>query len=417
MDIARPERARALRRRRLMWAIGGVAALALASLALARLEPAPPSVESGTLWIDTVKRGEMLRQVRGPGVLVPEREQWVSAASEGQVERVLLRPGVRVEPDTVILHLLNPELAQQAFEAESELLGAEADLRVLQAQLASQLLNAEAEAAGLAAQLAEARLQVEANERLHEEGLLPDLTFKLSKLRADELVERQKLEQQRLARLRESNDAQVAARSSRLDQQRALQRLRQGQVRALAVVAGISGILQEVPVDPGQRVTPGTVLARVAQPETLKAELRIPETQAKDVTVGQTAAIDTRNGVVAGRVTRIDPAARQGTVLVDVALTGELPAGARPDLSVDGTIEIERLPDALFVGRPAFGQPGESVGLFRLAPDGKTAVRVTVELGRASTHTVEVVRGLDEGDRVVLSDTSAWDGFEKIRLR
>jgi HlyD family secretion protein len=417
MDIARPERARALRRRRLMWVAGCVAALALASLALARLEPAPPSVESGTLWIDAVKRGEMLRQVRGPGVLVPESERLVSAESEGQVERVLLRPGVRVEADTVILHLGNPELAQQAFEAESELIGAEADLRVLEAQLASLLLNAEADAAVLAAQLAEAKLQVEANQRLHDEGLLPDLTLKISKLRSGELEERQQLEQQRLARLRESNEAQVAARRSRLDQQRALQRLRQSQVRALAVVAGIAGILQDVPVEAGQRVMPGTVLARVAQPETLKAELRIPETQAKDVTIGQTAAIDTRNGIVAGRVTRIDPAARQGTVLVDVALTGELPPGARPDLSVDGTIEIERLPDVLFVGRPAFGQPGESVGLFRLDDDGDTATRVTVELGRASTHTVEVVRGLIEGDRVVLSDTSAWDGFEKIRLR
>jgi HlyD family secretion protein len=417
MDIARPERALAIRRRRLMWAGGGAAALALASLALARLEPAPPSVEAGTLWIDTVKRGEMLRQVRGPGVLVPEQERFISAASEGQVERVLLRPGVHVEADTVILHLGNPELSQQAFQAESELAGGEADLRVLEAQLASQLLNAESDAAALAAQLAEARLQVEADERLHQEGLLPDLTLKLSRLRAGELVQRQKLEEQRLARLRESNAAQVSARGSRLQQQRALQTLRHQQVRGLAVVAGIAGILQEVTVEPGQRVTPGTVLARVAQPETLKAELRIPETQAKDVVVGQTAAIDTRNGIVPGRVVRIDPAARQGTVLVDVALTGALPPGARPDLSVDGTVEIERLPDALYVGRPAFGQPGEPVGLFRLSEDGDTATRVTVELGRASTHTVEVVRGLAEGDRVVLSDTSAWDGFDKLRLR
>ena len=417
MDIARPERAKQLRRRRILYAAGGVAVLAVASLALARLEPAPPSVEGSTLWIDTVRRGEMLRQVRGPGVLVPERERFVSAQSEGQVERVLLRPGVQVEPDTVILHMGNPELAQQAFEANAELSGAESDLRVLEAQLASDLLNAEAVAAALAAQLAEAQLQVEANERLHKEGLLPDITLKLSKLRAEELAARQKLERERLARLQESNRAQLSASASRLQQQRALQQLRQGQVRALAITAGISGILQEVTVEPGQRVQPGIVLARVAQPESLKAELRIPETQAKDVTVGQIAAIDTRNGIVPGRVTRIDPAARQGTVLVDVALDGELPQGARPDLSVDGTIEIERLPDVLFVGRPAFGQPGERVGLFRLDPDGETALRVSVELGRASTHTVEIVRGLDQGDKVILSDTSAWDGFEKIRLR
>jgi HlyD family secretion protein len=235
-------------------------------------------------------------------------------------------------------------------------------------------------------------------------------------LRASELAERQALERQRLARLEEANAAQLAAQRSRLDQLRALYQLRQEQVAALAVRAGISGVLQEVTAEPGQRVSAGSVLARVAQPETLKAELRIPETQAKDVAVGQTAAIDTRNGIVQGRVTRIDPAARQGTVLVDVQLLGQLPPGARPDLSVDGTVEIERLPDVLYVGRPAFGQPGERVGLFRLDGDSDTASRVGVELGRASTHTVEVVRGLEEGDRVVLSDTSAWDGFDKIKL-
>jgi HlyD family secretion protein len=416
MDIARPERALALRRRRLMWAGVGVTVLAAGSLALARLEPAPPTVEGGTLWIDTVRRGEMLRQVRGPGVLVPERVQFISARSDGQVEQVVLRPGALVQPDTVILEMANPELRQQAMEAASGVSSGEADLRVLAAQLASQLLTQEAEAAGLSAQLAEAKLQVEANERLHAEGLMPDITLKLSQLRASELAERQALERQRLARLEEANAAQLAAQRSRLDQLRALYQLRQEQVAALAVRAGISGVLQEVTAEPGQRVSAGSVLARVAQPETLKAELRIPETQAKDVAVGQTAAIDTRNGIVQGRVTRIDPAARQGTVLVDVQLLGQLPPGARPDLSVDGTVEIERLPDVLYVGRPAFGQPGERVGLFRLDGDSDTASRVGVELGRASTHTVEVVRGLEEGDRVVLSDTSAWDGFDKIKL-
>lgn len=417
MDIARPERARALRRRRLIWGAAGVAALAAGSLALARLEPAPPSVEGGTLWIDTVKRGEMLRQVRGPGVLVPERVQIIAARSDGQVERLVLRAGALVEPDSVILEMANPELRQQALQAASEVASGEADLRMLAAQLASQLLTQESAAAALSAQLAEARLQVEANERLHAEGLMPDITLKLSQLRANELAERQKLEHQRLARLQESNEAQLAAQRSRLEQLRALYRLRQEQVAGLAVRAGLAGVLQQVAVEPGQRVGAGTMLARVAQPETLKAELRIPETQAKDVAVGQTAAIDTRNGVVEGRVSRIDPAARQGTVLVDVELLGALPPGARPDLSVDGTVEIERLPDVLYVGRPAFGQPGERVGLFRLDADGDTAVRASVELGRASTHTVEVVRGLEEGDRVVLSDTSAWDGFDKIRLR
>ncbi len=417
MDIARPERAQQLRRRRLLWGAAAVLVVAAGSLALARLEPAAPSVDGGTLWIDTVKRGEMLREVRGQGTLVPEREQWISASSEGQVVQVVHRPGAVVSADSVILVLTNPELAQQAQEAQSQVATAEADLRVLDAQLASQLLNQEAEAAGVAEQLAEARLQVEANERLHVEQLIPDITLKLSRLHADELAHRQELETQRLERLREANAAQVAGRRSQLEQLRTLQRLRAQQLAGMAVRAGIAGILQEVAVEAGQRVTPGTILAKVAQPESLKAELRIPETQAKDVTLGQVAQIDTRNGVVEGKVARIDPAARQGTVAVDVTLVGALPPGARPDLSVDGTIEIERLPSVLYMGRPAFGQPGEKVGLFRLSPDGDSATRVTVELGRASTHTIEVVSGLREGDKVVLSDTNEWDGFGRIKLK
>jgi HlyD family secretion protein len=417
MDIARPERAQMLRRRRLLWGAAGVLVLAALSLALARLEPAAPAVEGGTLWIDSVRRGEMLREVRGQGTLVPEREQWISAASAGQVVQVVRRPGAVVTADTVILELTNPELAQQSQEAEAQVLTAEADLRVLAAQLAGQLLTQEAEAAGLAAQLAEAKLQVEADERLHAEQLIPDLTLKLSRLHRDELGHRQELEKERLLRLREANAAQIAGRRAQLEQLRTMQRLRHEQLAAMAVKAGIAGILQEVAVEAGQRVTPGTILAKVAQPDTLKAELRIPETQAKDVAVGQVAQIDTRNGIVAGRVSRIDPAARQGTVAVDVTLTGKLPPGARPDLSVDGTVEIERLPSVLYVGRPAFGQPGEKVGLFRVSPDGDTATRVTVELGRASTHTIEVVSGLSEGDKVILSDTNEWDGYSKIRLR
>jgi HlyD family secretion protein len=416
MDIARPERAQQLRRRRILWGGAAVIVLAAGSLALASMEPAAPSVEGGTLWIDSVKRGEMLREVRGQGTLEPEKEQWISADNAGQVVQVVLRPGALVTADSVILQMTNPELAQQSQEAQSQLATAEADLRVLEAQLATQLLNQEAEAAGLAAQLAEARLQVEANERLHAEKLIPDITLKVSRLRADELTKRTGLEAQRLARLREANAAQTAGRRSQLEQLRTLQRLRAQQVSAMAVKAGIAGILQEVAVEAGQRVNPGTILAKVAQPDTLKAELRIPETQAKDVAIGQTAQIDTRNGIVAGRVVRIDPAARQGTVAVDVTLTGALPPGARPDLSVDGTIEIERLADVLFMSRPAFGQPGEKIGLFRVSPDGDTAQRVTVQLGRASTHTIEVTSGLQKGDKVILSDTNEWDGYSKLRL-
>jgi len=417
MDIARPERAQQIRRRRLIWGGAGIAALAVGTLALARLEPAPPTVDSSTLWIDTVHRGEMVRQVRGQGTLVPERIQWISAGNEGQVLQVLHRAGESVTPDTVILQLGNPELAQQTEQANADVATGEADLRELEARLQSDLLTQEASAANLSAQLAEAKMQVQANQRLFDESLLPKITLDISRLHAEELEKRAALEEQRLKRLSEANSAQTAGRRQRLEQFRTMQQLRNQQLAALGVKAGIGGILQEVTVEAGQRVQPGAILARVAQPETLKAVLRIPETQAKDVTLGQLADIDTRNGIVGGRVARIDPAARQGTVEVDVKLTGTLPAGARPDLSVDGTIQIEKLKSVLFVGRPAIGQPGDRIGLFRLAKDGDTAERVNVELGRASTHTIEIVRGLQEGDRVVLSDTSAWDTASKIRLR
>ena len=390
MDIARPERARQIRRRRILWGAAAVLVVAAGSLALARLEPAAPSVERGTLWIDTVRRGEMLREVRGQGTLVPEREQWISAASSGQVVQVVRRPGAVVTADSVILELANPELTQQAQEAQSQVITAEADLRVLEAQLAGQLLNSEAEAAGLAAQLAEALLQVEADQRLHAEKLIPDLTLKISKLRADELTHRQELETQRLLRLRESNEAQIAGRRSQLEQLRTLQRLRAQQLSGMAVKAGTAGILQELPLEVGQRVAPGTTLAKVAQPEPLKAVLRIPETQAKDVALGQPAEIDTRNGLVEGRVSRIDPAARQARSPWTWRWSGA--AAGRPSRPlVDGTIEIERLGQRAPRG-PAGLRPGQQhVGLFRLTPDGDEAERVQVELGRTSANTVEIV--------------------------
>src|SRR6185503_2063924 len=295
----------------------------------------------------------------GQGTLVPERIQWISAGNEGQVLQVLHRAGESVTPDTVILQLGNPELAQQTEQANADVATGEADLRELEARLQSDLLTQEASAANLSAQLAEAKMQVQANQRLFDESLLPKITLDISRLHAEELEKRAALEEQRLKRLSEANSAQTAGRRQRLEQFRTMQQLRNQQLAALGVKAGIGGILQEVTVEAGQRVQPGAILARVAQPETLKAVLRIPETQAKDVTLGQLADIDTRNGIVAGRVARIDPAARQGTVEVDVKLTGTLPAGARPDLSVDGTIQIEKLKSVLFVGRPAIGQPGD----------------------------------------------------------
>jgi HlyD family secretion protein len=416
MDIARPERAKRKKRNRILMGIGIGVALVIVTVALAQLEPAPPSVDRAAVWVDTVKRGEMLRQVRGPGTLVPEEIQWISAHREGQIERIAVLPGTEVKPDTLIMELSNPELQQQALEAESQLKSAEASYKVLEAQLQSQLLNQEAEVAGAESEYNQAQLQVQADEELAREDLLPALTLKLSRLRASQLEERLKIEKQRLERTKDSIQSQLAAERTRLEQLRSMHQLRQEQVRRLDVRAGMTGVLQEVPVEVGQRVSAGTILARVAQPDQLKAELRIPETQAKDLVIGQKATIDTRNGLIDGRVKRIDPSVREGTVTVDVELLGELPKGARPDLSVDGTIEIERLEDVLYVGRPAYGQAGSRIELFKLVEGGDLAVRVPVQLGRSSVNTIEIVEGLEEGDKVILSDTSAWDGFDRLRL-
>jgi HlyD family secretion protein len=310
----------------------------------------------------------------------------------------------------------NPELEQAAVDAEFQLRAAEADFVDLKVQLQSRVLNQRADAARVQAEFNQAKLQAEADKKLHEEGLIGDLIVQLSRVRANELATRHELEQKRLEIASESVEAQLAARRARVEQFRALAELRHEQVRALKVRAGINGVLQQVPVEEGQQVTPGTILAKVAQPEKLKAELRIAETQAKDVEVGQKATIDTRNGLIDGEVIRVDPAVQEGTVQVDVALIGELPKGARPDLSVDGTVELERLEDILYVGRPAYGQAESTIGLFRLLEDGETAVRVQVKLGRSSVSTIEVIQGLDENDQVILSDTSAWDSYDRIRL-
>jgi HlyD family secretion protein len=416
MDIPRPDQAKKKRRRRILGAVGGGAALLLITLGLSKLEPAPPSVDRAAVWVDTVKRGEMLRQVRGPGTLEPEEIQWISARSEGQIEKILVLPGTEVDSDTVIMELSNPELEQQALEAETQQRSAEASFRTLQAQLDSQLLDQQSQAEAVDSDYQQAQLQVEADERLAEENLIPELNLKLSRLRAEQLGKRYEIEEQRLDKARQSARSQLAAERTRLDQLHALYRLRQQQVADLEVHSGITGVLQEVPVEVGQRVAAGSILARVAQPDQLKAELRIPETQAKDLVIGQKATIDTRNGLIDGRVKRIDPSVREGTVTVDVELLGELPKGARPDLSVDGTIEIERLDDVLYVGRPAYGQAGSRIELFRLMQGGDLAVRVPVQLGRSSVNTIEIVEGLKEGDKVILSDTSAWDGFDRLQL-
>lgn len=416
MDVARPINKRKRTITRSLYGIGGVTVLAAITVGLSHLKPAAPSVSRATVWVDTVKRGPMLRQVRGLGTLVPEEIRWIPAATEGRVERILIKPGSLVTPDSVIVELSNPELENTANEAEWQMKASEADYTTLKVRLQSQFLDQKAAFATVEANARQAKLQAAADEELATHGLISDLALKLSKSRADELDTRQDLDRQRLEIAAESTQAELASQTARLEQLRAQAGLRRNQVRQLRVRAGIEGVLQQLPVEVGQRIAPGATLAKVTVPGRLKAELKIAETQAKDILIGQPAAIDTRNGVVKGSVSRIDPAVQGGTVTVDVALTGTLPKGARPDLSVEGTIELERLNEVLYVGRPAFGQEQGVVGLFRLADEGKSAVRIQVKLGRSSVNTVEILEGLDAGDQVILSDTSAWDAFDRLRL-
>ncbi|RFF30217.1 efflux RND transporter periplasmic adaptor subunit [Wenzhouxiangella sediminis] len=416
MDIARPELKHRKRVKRLIWIAAGLVALVIVAVALASLEPAAPSVDRAAVWTDTVERGEMLRQVRGPGVLVPREIRWVAATTEARVDRVLAKPGAIVEPDTILVEMSNPELAQQVREANSELVAAEADYAALEVRLQSQVLDQRATMAQVRSDARGARLQAEAEAQLVEQGILPRIQYQRSLLDADQLEERLAIEEERSAQFRDSVEAQLRAARARIDQLENVVELRRQQLGNLTVRAGINGVLQELSVEEGQRLTPGQNIARVARPDTLIAELRIAETQAKDVQLEQSVEVDTRNGVVAGRVMRIDPRVANGTVQVDVELTGELPPGARPDLSVDGTILIEKLEDVLFVGRPAYGQPESTVRLFRVDPQTQTAVRVPVELGRSSVNVIEVRQGLQVGDTVILSDTSAWDEYDRIRL-
>jgi len=414
MDIPRtpPNRAR----RRLIGGAVALAALVLVSVGLARLEPAAPEVERATLYIDSVTRGPFVREVRGNGSLVPEDIRWIPAITDGRVERVVILPGAIVEPESVLLELTNPELEARTREAELALVAAEADLAALRVALDNALLDQQAQSAAVRANYLQSQLEAESRQELADEGLISHIEAKIAKLRLEEATTRQQLEERRLASAEAANAARLRAQESRVAQLREVARLRQREVAALHVRAGVAGVLQVVAVQPGQQVSPGTNLARVADPSRLKAELRVPETQARDVAIGLPAKVDTRNGIVAGRVIRVDPAVTNGTVLVDVALEGELPRGARPDLSVDGTIVIDEVDDALTVGRPAFGQPNSRVTLFKLAPDGESATRVAVGLGRGSVHRIEVLEGLSEGDRVVLSDMSTWDAVDRVRL-
>lgn len=420
MDIQRPASvARNKKIKQMAFAAVGLVAVGLVSLFLARLKPAAPTVERATVWVDTVKRGTIPRQVRGLGTLVPvdEARRWIPAATQGRIERIVLRPGATVTPDTIVLELDDPQARQLLDEALQQFAAAEADLASLEARLQTERLTQRSTAATVEADYHQAQLEKEVNEDLAKDGLVSSLVLKQSTVRAESLATRNSLEQDRVKVTEDNIRAQLKAQQARIDQLKSLLALRQDNVDRLRVRAGMNGVLEQVPVEVGQQVAPGANLARVADPTRLKAELRIAETQARDLTIGQSAQVDTRNGLIPGKVIRIDPSAQNGTVTVDVALEGDLPRGARPDLSVDGTVELDRLENVLYVGRPAFGQEQSTVGLFRLDPASGEAGRVQVQLGRSSVNTIEILGGLGEGDSVVLSDMSAWDQFDRIRLR
>src|SRR5260370_25064650 len=418
MDIKRPAKSKLKKRLR----TGGLIVIGLAAVGgitfgLAKLKPAAPTLDRSTAVIDTVRRGEMLREARGNGTLVPQVTRWVPAPADGRVERILVQSGVEVRAATVIVELSNPQMEQQALDADFQVKAAQADQESLRVRLESENMTQQSAIATINAEYSQAKIQLDTEQVLAKQGLVAELLLKISRVKVQDLANRIKVEQQRLAISGKATKAQINAQDSRIQQLRALAKLKKDQVDALKVRAGTNGVLQVVAVQEGQQVAPGVNIARVADPASLKAELKIAETQIKDVKLGQPVAVDTRNGIIQGQVSRIDPAAREGTFTVDAELTGPLPASARPDLSVDGTIELERLTNVLYVGRPAFGQGQQTVGLFRLSPDGQEAVRTQVTFGRSSVSTIEVVSGLREGDQVILSDTSAMDSSNLILVR
>jgi HlyD family secretion protein len=417
MDIKRPTKSRLNKRiRNGVTIITGLAAVGGMTYGLTKLKPAAPTLDRSTAVIDTVRRGQMVREVRGSGALVAQDVRLIPAPTDGRVEKVLHQAGVEVKPDSVIVELSNPQLEQQAIDADLQVKAAEANEVNLRVRLESERVTQETAIATANAELSQAKLQLDTDEALGKQGLTPDLTLKLERVHAQDLANRVKGEQQRLTIHAQSAKAQLNAQQATIDQLRALAKLKHDQAEGLNVRAGTAGVLQQVSVQVGQQVTTGFDIARVADPGSLKAELKIAETQIKDVRVGQPVAVDTRNGIIQAHVSRIDPAAREGTFVVDAALTGPLPPSARPDLTVDGTIELERLENVLNVGRPAFGQGQSTVGMFRVT-HGQEAVRTPVVVGRSSVNTIEIISGLQEGDQVILSDTSAWDNYNRIRLR
>ena len=418
MDIARPEFKQQKRRRQIIWSAVGIVALAAVTIGVTRLKPAAPEVERSTVWTDTVKRGPMLRQVRGLGSLIPSQEftRQIPAETEATIVRILKLPGSQVKPDTILLEMSNPQVEEEAVDAKLQLKAAEAEYQSLRVSLQSNLMNQKAGAATVNSDYTQAKLQADTDKALYDLGVISGLAYKNSKSKADELTTRNNIEDQRLDINQKAIETQMAQQQAKVDQIRTLAGLKQKQLDALRVRAGIEGVLVDLPLQVGQHVTPGAMLAKVVQPDHLIAELKIAETQARDVQIGQPALVDTHNGTASGTVMRVDPAVQNGTVTVDVKLTGELPKGARPDLSVDGTIDLEKLDDVLYVGRPAFGQENSTISLFKLDPDGKGAVRVPVKVGRASVNAIQVIEGLHEGDTVILSDMSRNDNTDRIRL-
>lgn len=416
MDIRREDLIRKRQIRRAIYIVVGLLAIATVTLGVSRLKPAPPSVDKATVWVDTVRQGPMLLEVRGIGSLVPEEILVIPANIEGRVARRLILPGTPVNPDTIIMELTNPEQVQATLDAEWQVKAAEAQYKSTQAQLDSTLLDQKAKAAQVQSDYIEAQLNADKDAELARRGLGSELNAKVTHAKAEALATEKAIEQERLAVSAASAKAQLDEQEAKVEQLRAQYELKKAQLASLQVRAGAEGVLQELSVEVGQQVAAGSPLAKVVQPTRLKAQLKIPETQAKDVVVGQSAAIDTRNGIVPGHVSRVDPSVVDGSVTVDVKLDGPLPKGARPDLSVEGTIEIENLSDVVYVGRPAFGQPNSTVGIFKLDADGSDASRVQVKLGRASVNSVEILSGLRPGDKVILSDMSQWDAFNRVRL-
>lgn len=418
MDIQRPDIKKKKVRRQ--WIAGGIAVLVLATAGffVSKLKPAAPTVDRATVWTDTVKQGPLLRQVRGPGSLVPREDKirLIPSETEATVVRIRVLPGAKVEPNTVLMDLVDPTVQQELLDAQLQLKAAQTDLANLKAKLQSDLMTQKAGAATVSADYNQAKLQAQTDKSLYDLGVISGLTYSASKGKADELTTRDSIEKERLVVNEKAIATQIAVQQTKVEQAQALLALKQKQQDALSVKAGINGVLVDLPHQVGEHVAPGTTLAKVVQPDQLKASLKIAETQARDIQIGQPSEIDTHNGVIEGKVMRIDPAVVNGTVTVDVELEGALPQGARPDLSVDGTIDLDRMANVLYVGRPAFGNENSTISLFKLSPDGKTAVRVPVKVGKASVNAIQVIEGLQSGDTVILSDMSRWDNTDRIRL-